>query len=84
MYGLDFQPPRPILSIRRVSMMKAMASLLHNLALATQGLIGSDAKVSDLLVVLVTVASWILVPRSIHGLLIIRMPLAVQILIHND
>lgn len=65
-------------------MVAAMLSLMFILALDAQSLGVSHAKVSDLLVVLAAKADWILVSCTIHGLLVIRIPLAVQILLHND
>jgi membrane protein CcdC involved in cytochrome C biogenesis len=81
----DFMLATPIFSIRSVSMMvAAMLSLVFFLTLNTQSFRVSHAKVSDLLVVFAAKADWILVSGTIHGLLIIRIPLAVQILLHND
>ena len=69
-------------------MVAAMLSLMFILALDgpldAQSLGVSHAKVSDLLVVFAAKADRILVSGTIHGLLIIRIPLAVQILLHND
>lgn len=82
----DFVLSLPIFTgIRRVSVMVgAMLLLMLNLASHTQSFLVSHAEVSDLLVVFAAKADWILVSSTIHGLLVILIPLAVQILLHND
>ena len=71
-----------IFSIRSVLMLKLVFML--NLTLPTQSFLMGHAEVSDLLVMLATKANRILVSCTVHGGLVILIPLAAQVLLHND